>query len=243
MSPHHAFSHVTAAELLGLRLPARVRWGSALDVGSLAPARALRATGVRRHELLARTAIASTLDQFLVTAPIETWVALASVLTVDELIVVGDGLVCRKNPVATMEQLEQAIDLAKRRPGVKKLRRALLEMRPRTDSARETELRLIVVRGGLPEPEVNGEILNEFGAFVAFGDLLYRKEKVLVEYDGGGHRQDEKQFHRDIARLDEVMELDYRVIRVNKELMARPAVLLRKIRTALEKRSPDANRG
>lgn len=242
MSPHHAFSHVTAAELLMLRLPGRLQTGTAIDVGSVAPARALRAAGVRRHELLARTPLTQSAEGLQVTSPIETWIALASVLRVDELIVLGDGLVCRKNPIATVDQLEEAVECAKRRPGVKKLRRAMLEIRQNTDSARETLLRLMLVRAGLPEPEINGELVNEYGAFVAFGDILYRKERVLVEYDGGGHRQDEKQFHRDINRLDDVMELDFRVIRVNKDLMERPAVLLRKVRDALERRSPVANR-
>jgi very-short-patch-repair endonuclease len=99
-------------------------------------------------------------------------------------------------------------------------------------------LRLLLVRAGLPEPEVNGEIRDARGVFVAFGDLLFRAYRVLVEYDGGGHRTDERQFHRDVARLDDVMELGIRVIRVNKSLMNQPKLLIAKVARALTRSVP-----
>jgi len=241
MPASHVFSHLTAAELLGLRLPERWITGP-LDVGALHPVRAPKARGVRGHELLARTRVVE-LHGVRVTAPVETWVALASRLPVDDLIVMGDGLVCRKNPVASVDDLQAAVTDARRRPGAAKLRRALLEIRPRTDSARETRLRLLLVRSGLPEPEVNGAILDAAGRFVGFGDLLYRAERLLLEYDGGDHRRDEGQFNRDVERLDDIMETGVRVIRVNKELLANAPKLLAKVRRNLAGRAPVPNRG
>jgi len=150
-------------------------------------------------------------------------------------------LVRRKDPAASMEKLVAAVAGARRRPGVAKLRAALSLVRPRTDSARETMLRLIIVRAGLPEPEVNAVIQDAFGRFVAFGDLYFRSYKVLVEYDGGGHFE-QRQFDIDIERLDDVMALDIRVIRVNKALMATPDRVIAKITTALNARGPARNR-
>lgn len=232
MPPTHVFSHLTAAELLGLRLPEGRQVG-VLHVGALHPVRAPKSVGVRGHELLARTRTVTTTDGYRVTSPLDTWLSSASILRVDDLIVMGDGLVCRNNPVATLEQLHHAVAGARGRPGAKRLRRALDEIRPRTDSARETMLRLLLVRAGLPEAEVNGEIVDANGAFVGFGDLLFREHRVLVEYDGGEHRTDERQFHRDVARLDDVMELGIRVIRVNKSLMSQAQLLIAKVTRAL----------
>ena len=154
----------------------------------------------------------------------------------------GDGLVCRKNPVASVDDLQAAVTDARRRPGAAKLRRALLEIRPRTDSARETRLRLLLVRSGLPEPEVNGAILDAAGRFIGFGDLLYRAERLLLEYDGD-HRRDEGQFNRDVDRLDDIMETGVRVIRVNKELLANAPKLLARVRRNLADRAPVPKRG
>ena len=106
-------------------------------------------------------------------------------------------------------------------------------MRAGVDSPKETELRLAIVRLGLPEPEVNVPILNRYGAFIAFGDLVYRAYRILVEYDGEQHFDDVSQYHRDIDRLDDVMEDGWRVIRINKSHLRRPAVIDYKIRTAL----------
>jgi very-short-patch-repair endonuclease len=85
----------------------------------------------------------------------------------------------------------------------------------------------------LPEPEVNAPIRNRYGAIVAHADLAYPAQRVVIEYDGGHHRADERQYNIDIDRLDELMEEGWRVIRVNKNLLARRATLVGKVRTAL----------
>ncbi len=135
--------------------------------------------------------------------------------------------------MATMAQLELHVDALRGVRGITLLRTALRQMRARTDSPMETSLRLLIVRAGFPEPEVNGRILNEHGALIAHGDLVFRAQKVVVEYDGGGHRE-QRQYFRDIYRLDDIMEERWRVIRVDKNLLARPATLFAKLRRALE---------
>ncbi len=233
MPPHHFFSHWTAAELLGLRLPeGRVPGG--LDVAVVQPNRAPRLPGVRGHQLLrgARTVVLP--NGLRVSHPVEVWCQLAAELGHDDLVVLGDGLVRRQRPFATMDDLIEAIDAWGHRPGVAALRAAVADVRCRTDSARETMLRLIIVRAGLPEPVVNHEIVNRYGAVIGIGDLAYPEYRVLIEYDGGVHLHDERQFHRDVERLDDFMEEKWRVIRVNKALMHKRAVLIGKVRTALE---------
>jgi hypothetical protein len=231
MPPDAFFSHLTAAEILGLRLPESYRT-NLLHVTSIAPRRAPRARRVCGHQAAdGRTSVVRGLR---LSDPLSTWCALAAVLPVDDLIVMGDGLVRRRHPWVTIEQLRDAVDHHAGRRGFARLVAARTLIRPLTDSARETMLRLILVRSGLPEPDVNGVILNSHGAEIAHGDLVFRNYRTLVEYDGGHHRTDEAQFNIDIERLDEIMEEGWRVIRVNKSLMARRATLLGKVETALK---------
>ncbi|MBG6108573.1 hypothetical protein [Frigoribacterium sp. CG_9.8] len=225
------FSHLTAATLLGLRLPER-HLPLILDVAVLAPARLPRLRGIRGHQLMPSARIETLPDGLRVSSAVDTWCQLAAVLQLDELIVMGDGLLQREHPLASRAELVSTIDAWGHRPGVTNLREALLHLRARTDSARETMLRLIVIRAGFPEPVVNHKIYNRFGALIAHGDLAFPEYRVLLEYDGAVHRQ-EHQFHVDIARLDGLMEERWRVIRVDKQLMAARATLLGKVHTAL----------
>lgn len=234
MPPTHFFSHLTAARLLGLPLPARLAARDELHVGVRSPGRAPRIAGVSGHQFSAQLAPLVEVDGLRLTDPVDTWCSLSTMLTVRELVIVGDALVRRKNPISSMAELEQAVRNHHGRRGSTHLHRAFALVRARTDSVRETVLRLLIIDAGLPEPVVNVPILDAHGVFVGFGDLAYPEFRVLVEYDGGQHREDEKQFNDDIDRLDRIMELRWRVIRVNKShLGSRRDVILARIRTAL----------
>jgi hypothetical protein len=170
-----------------------------------------------------------------VSSAVDTWLMLGASLSVDELAVMGDGLVSRLRPSTDLPRLASAVADTAGRRGHNRLRAALQQIRPDTDSARETLLRLLVMRSGFPEPEVNGVIVNSFGAVIAHGDLVFRPYRTILEYDGGHHREDERQFNVDIDRLDQLMEDEWRVIRVNKNLMDRRATLVGKLERALER--------
>lgn len=187
-----------------------------IDAATSVRTRRRTGTKVRGHLIPADSVTVVDVGGLPVASVVDTWRQLCTTLTLDELIIMGDALVCRQRPPATMAELEDAVGRQAGRPGARLLREAFRHVRPCTDSPRETVLRLIILRAGLPEPEVNGEILGRFGEFLAWGDLLYRRYKVLTEYDGEGHREDEKQFHRDVDRLDALMEENWRVIRYNK---------------------------
>ena len=230
LAPGQYFSHVTAARIHGLRMPLGARERD-LHVTSLAPQRAPRAGGVIGHRAT-RSAVV-TVGGLPVSDPLSTWCDLASMLTVRELVVMGDCLVDRHRPRATMTTLTDAVAGCAGQRGCRLLTRALALIRPGTDSPMETLLRLMLVDAGLPEPAVNAPIHNRYGALIAHADLAYTAQRVAIEYDGGHHRSDERQYNIDIDRLDELMEEGWRVIRVNKNLMARRASLLGKVRAAL----------
>ncbi|MEO6532426.1 MAG: hypothetical protein ABIO06_02510 [Pseudolysinimonas sp.] len=229
MPPYQYFSHTTAAQLHGLRMPHGFR-ETELHVTSLAPSRAPRGVGVIGHG--AESAEISVVSGLRMLSAIETWCQLSAQLSLDDLVVMGDGLVRRKKALATMAQLRDAVARYSGR-GCRKLRQALELVRPGTDSARETTLRLIVLRAGFPEPEVNGVIVNSHGAEIAHGDLVFREYRTILEYEGRQHSENARQFTIDISRLDELMEERWRVIRVDADLLARRATLLAKVDTAL----------
>jgi hypothetical protein len=234
MPPVHYFSHWTAAEILGLRLPEHFAPSRKLDVAVSGTARAPRSTRIHGHQLADSTRVV-TRSGLRVSSAIDTWRQLAAVMTLDEVIAMGDGLVCRKKPACTPAELQTSVVEWRHRPGARKLAAALPHIRPRTDSWRETMLRLLIVRAGFDEPVVNGDIRNRYGAKIGSGDLVYASKKVLIEYDGRGHWANAGQFAIDIARLDEFMEEGWRVIRVDKSLMAMHATLFGKIRRALDR--------
>lgn len=118
--------------------------------------------------------------------------------------------------------------------GVRTLKHALEWVRPGSESPKETELRLLLVRGGLPEPELNGDVYGPDGTFIGRGDLLYRRFKVLVEYDGSQHADDRRQFHRDVDRLEAFAFDEWSIVRVLKEhLNADRADIVTRVRKAL----------
>jgi len=113
-----------------------------------------------------------------------------------------------------------------------RLERAVALIRRNVRSAKESELRLLLLAAGLPEPEINGTIVDEQGWFVAECDLVYRGAKVVLEYEGDGHRE-RARFRKDISRYDRLQDLGWRVIRVTQEDLNHPADLLARVRRAL----------
>ena len=231
MAPTERFTHTTAALLHGMRMP-RGFHEEALHVGAARSARAPRSAGVVGHQVPSDSPTV-TRDGLRVSPPVLAWIQCAELLSVDDLIVMGDGLVARHKPVASLRDVESAVAASGGGRGVRDLRAALRDIRPGTDSAMETVVRQFLVRSGFPEPEVNGAVKNEYGAVIAHGDLVFRRWRVVIEYDGAVHFE-HGQYVRDIARLDDIMELGWRVIRVDSGLLGRRATLPGKVSRALQ---------
>jgi hypothetical protein len=66
------------------------------------------------------------------------------------------------------------------------------------------------VLAGLPEPEVNREIHDEFGQWLAEPDLHYKEAKLALEYNGADHAQTER-MGKDSVRLLDVQRSDWTV--------------------------------
>lgn len=262
IAPGHAFYvGVTAAAFWDLPLPVRVLHSRArdreavngrsgipsprdLDVGVFRPHRASKAAGVHGRELRESLTSVRTHDGIRLTSPATTWAFLATELTVDELVVLGDAIVRiprargmrRGSPssaLATIEQLAAAMN-AGIRHGASRLRAALPLIRVGSASPPETDLRLALVRDGMPEPELDYDVYSRSGAAIGFTELAYPTFRVLVEYEGDHHRTDREQWDRDIAKHEACVDAGWSPVRVTaRQLYPSPAPALATIRRAL----------
>jgi hypothetical protein len=209
-----AFSHATAAMLWGLPLPLRLQTAKWLHVtvwDGVYPPRVREVVG---HRAIDPPHIALHRGVKLVAAA-DSWCQLSTTLGELELIQAGDRLLGRPQPLATAAELDDAIARYGKRRGCRVLRAAREHLRVGSESPKETELRVVVIEAGFPEPEPNGVIVLRSGR-KTHGDLVFRRWKVLLEYDGDHHREDAAQWAKDVDRLNELAANDWLVIRVNK---------------------------
>lgn len=231
----HLFSHGSAGELWKMWLPPRLSEHGIVDILAVHPARPPRMTGVRGHRT-GRPVSPQMISGLPVTAPADTWRALAPVLSLDELIVAGDSLVRRVRPSATIARLVAAVHIHDGTAGARNARAAIGAVRAGCDSPRETRLRLLLCRSGLPEPAVNPIVSGGGAATIRYGDLVYEEWRVIVEYDGEQHRQNGLQYVQDVERLEQLAADGWIVIRVLSVHLANPAGVVARVEGALRSR-------
>lgn len=247
MPPNQFFSHVTAAVLWGLPIPAGVLRGPdgvlrPLDVGVFAPLRHPRHAGVAGHQVRSRSAQIVCSDVPLVD-PASAWAMMGAIVRDEyDLVAIGDAVVREAlfrgdpPPLTTLDHLASAI-ASGRRIGGPALRRALVRVRTRSASRMETRSRLILIDGGMPEPELNYFVRDPRGRVVACVDLAYPERRVAVEYEGEHHLTDPRQWARDIARYEMLGELGWIVIRATKaDVFDGRAAFVRRVERALRRR-------
>jgi very-short-patch-repair endonuclease len=94
--------------------------------------------------------------------------------------------------------------------GIAKLRRAVDLAEPASESPMETQLRLLLVRAGLPRPQAQVRLHDERGRFLGRPDLYYPAQKLGLEYDGGTHRDS---LAEDNRRQNRLLNAGYRLLR------------------------------
>ena len=234
----HFFSHLTAAVVFGIPLPARAAEDDPVHVSVIDPARPPRCRGVIGHVISATRV--SVVERFglPVTDAASTWLLLGSELPHKELVAATDHLLfvprtrTADRPFATREQLAMALDAYHGR-GSRGLRVALSVASDAAASRPETDLRLAIVEAGLPTPRANVPI-RAGGRLIAIGDIVFEEWKVLAEYDGAHHRTGDAQFARDRQRLLDLQLAGWIVVPVRAEGLARGrARTIAEIRAAL----------
>jgi hypothetical protein len=236
-----AASHLTAAELGSLPVRQLKEAPPMYHVIRPEGAAHLNRPHVIVHRMKLYDDEITLLDGIPITTPERTWLDLAEMLTVDELVVAGDSCVRvprpefegRDVPLCSLEDLQRMIDRHKGKRGLRKAKEAIALIRVGSDSPQESLLRLAMVRAGLPEPELNVPIIDDAGTLHHEPDLSYRKYSIGIEYEGEQHG-DEGQIVRDIARSEKYTALGWTEVRISKRHMhgdAKAAVA--KVRAAL----------
>jgi hypothetical protein len=222
-----AFSHTTAALLWGAPVPREDELSMHLVVPG-ARSRPVRPGIVGHRSRAPRVTMLGTLP---VVEPAQMFVQLATMLDHDDLVAVGDYLVtpqrvARKPAIASVDDLAAAIPPGAR--GAARARDALRDVRIGADSPMETRLRLLLVRAGLPEPELNPELVG------LHPDLLYRRDRLVIEYEGDHHRTDPRTWRHDIARRERFQAAGFRVMQVHAaDLRDEPAALAARVAAAI----------
>ncbi|WP_157887578.1 hypothetical protein [Frondihabitans sp. PAMC 28766] len=240
MKPDQFFSHQTAVELWSLPLPRRLE-STEIHVTTPGRQRSSRGVGVVGH----RTQRLSHLHHVCglrVTGPVRTWLDLASTLTLDESIVLGDAIVSNRRddgPLGTVEELAAAVAKAPGVRGLARAREALALVRVGSASPAETLLRLSILRHGLPEPSLNEKVYSATGLYLGRGDFVYWDHRIVIEYESDHHRVDAEQWRRDLRRREGFEDAGWRMVRASgDDLHRRADSFLARLGRLLEQRRP-----
>jgi hypothetical protein len=230
LKPHSAFSHTTASGIQCLPLPWRLEGSVTFHVTTpREAARPRRRDLVTHHAVLPSTDIC-VVDGLRVTTPARTYVDMAALLHFDELVALGD--VVLRLGAATAEDLLAVAQARANYPGRPRAVAAIAWLDPAAASPRESHLRVLLRRAGLPRPEVNGTITDEHGGFLARGDLVFRRQRVIVEYDGEVHAS-MRQRAKDAARRAVLREHGWIVVEIVGEDMRYPHRVVARVSSAL----------
>lgn len=226
------FSHATAALLLGIPVPLALEKDSRLHASVAAPASPPHARGLIGHSLTLAPRDIVMSRGLRHTAPARTWCDLASMLELDDLVAAGDFLIHHRAPLTSRAELARLLATMPGMRGIRRAREALPLLSSRPESPPESKLRLIVLRSGLPEPEINYALIDtETGKHVR-PDFRFRNYKLILEYQGDYHRT-KKQWRHDMTRRSRLEAQGWTVMELNADDLLDPSELVARIRRVI----------
>ncbi|HEY9494747.1 MAG TPA: hypothetical protein VIR15_07840 [Intrasporangium sp.] len=220
-------SHFSAARLFGGVVP------DDPDVHVTSPRNRPKARGIAGHRAK-RNQQVTTWRGLRTTTPMQTFLDMAQVLTLVDLVVLGDSLVKRER--FTTRQLV-AFVAGSTGPHHRLAKRAAALVRKGVDSPMESRLRLLIVLAGLPEPKVNHRVVDADGQLIYRFDLCYLKFGLVIEYDGRQHADSTEQWHRDLDRDEQLDDWQIRrLVVVSSGIYNTPGTTLSRITKAMRQR-------
>jgi hypothetical protein len=128
--------------------------------------------------------------------------------------------------------LAQYAEEAKLRAGVQRMK-LLASLAAPAESPMETRLRWLLIQAGLPPPQVQVELSDASARLLGRVDLYYREARLVLEYDGGYHRE---RMVEDNRRQNVLISGGYRVLRFTAaDIHNRADVVVAQVRAALYK--------
>jgi very-short-patch-repair endonuclease len=139
-----------------------------------------------------------------------------------------------KNRLTDRVGLNQYCAARQGHPGIKRLR-ALATLGAPAESPMETRLRWLLMKAGLPSPEVQVDLHDNDGRFLGRVDLYYSTARLAIEYDGDNHRD---RFVEDNRRQNLLLSAGFSLLRFTaSDIYRRPDTV-----AALVKGTVDAKR-
>ena len=112
--------------------------------------------------------------------------------------------------------------------------RSLASIAAPAESPMETRLRWLLIQAGLPYPEVQANLRDASARFVGRADLYYPAARLVLEFDGGNHRE---RLVEDNRRQNALVDAGYRLLRFTAaDIHGRPGVVVAQVRAALGNR-------
>lgn len=222
-----ALSHVSRIQDLGL------------DIGPVHPVHATIAGDLHRAIdgiFLHRTEVMPPHDDDGVFPAVAFIQCCASMRLLDVL-VIGDFLL--HQGLATPEQILAICAMHPWRPGAAQAPRVLPWLDERSRSPKESELRAYVVAAGLPQPEVNVDVLGFEGQFLGIADLWFRRWRLALEYEGRQHAETTRQFQRDIDRYAGYRENEVAYLQFTASMTPQPTRAVQRVFEALVRQGFD----
>jgi hypothetical protein len=192
-----------------------------------------RAAGIQLHRDVVEADEIEVIGGVVVTSPIRTALDLGCWYPKMTAVAGIDALAGASEIKAADVEL-----LARRysgRRGIARARRAIELFDAGAQSPKESWLRVVLIEAGLPRPQTQIAVRDEFGSAVAYLDMGWENVKVAVEYDGEQHRTDRRQYAWDVRRLEMLERRGWIVVRVLAR--DRPAEVVNRARAALAHRS------
>lgn len=157
-------------------------------------------------------------------------------LDLDDLVALGDYLIHHESPLTTVEEIARVMATMTRVRGIGRARGALPLLSDRPASPQESKLRLIVLRGGLPEPEINHELVDADTGKEVRPDFRFREYMLILEYQGDYHRT-RSQWRKDMTRRSRLEAQGWFVMELNADDLRDPTELVARIRMVIARLS------
>ena len=165
-------------------------------------------------------------DGLVLSSPERLWCELSAVLSMTQLVAAGDFLVHRQYPITTIPKLADAVARYRGGPGAALRRECLPYLDTGSESPPESELRVIVVKAGIP-----GFVANQWVSVPGAryrGDLVCVARKMIIEYQSEYHF-DPVQRRKDMTRIERLEAAGWHVMQVNIDDLNDPDELTQRI--------------
>lgn len=171
----------------------------------------------------------------LITTPAWTAIEVARALRRPRALATLDAAL-RSNTCNSAELEAAALQQSGRR-GVVTVRDLIGLARPGAESEMESEARLVMLDGGLPEPVLQYEVIDHHGRRWRL-DFAWPDQRLCVEYDGFGYHSSPEHLRRDRRKRAALEDMGWQVMSiVSEDVRRRPIELVQRIDTRLRSRS------